>query len=742
MNIEVLQEEAMLSASVSLSSMLQRPDQLEKVEQYKQRVTRKKTSVEAMLKTAVQSQLDGVISGLQQLQSALVDINDIRHRLHEIEECVTTIPTLCESVKNVRQEHVVYSQYAVAMENLKHIFTVPESVDKTRQWISEGKLLHAHQSLTDLENSRDDLLYELHRLPNHSLQDKQMLKAYFSGVQQLSEQLGKQLWLLLGRSLNTVRKEPQVIVTAVRIIEREERADAYAVQRQKQSGFLPPDRPKRWKARALEVLYDAVVERIEGNQFEERADNKMWLVRHLEVTRLLIIEDLRVVKTLCAPCFPPHWDIVNQFYQKYHTSISKHLEEVIAAGLVGNEFVTLLSWVLQTYPGPELLRHQDVNIDPTSLGPILSDSTIEKLFQEYLSNMASNYNDWMQKTVDAEARDWRRPIVPESDGDGHYHTESIMVEQNLSVSRTISNELMMRALILGLEQITQYGEMYREAINLFKNKHFEDRSQVPYFTHYMIAIINNCLHAMELSQQMRTRNGNKGDQSGTSSFFNKFEILSQTYDSLRNEAAGFLLDEAFLDLEPHFQDLLTRKWVLSTVPVDTICATLEDYFQDYMHLRPRNFEYVIRQAEICITRKYITSIFQKKLSLKDERREVAEKIIQEAGQIEALLAPASLSRAFSSDAPKVTEDAAKAISALAEVIKCDSEIITLELINFIKKYPDVSQDQLTCLLSLRGDFGRIEARQRVADLLSSGSKDESARSTIFSLITVPSSIFS
>nr|SVE73459.1 EOG090X03GO [Daphnia atkinsoni] len=737
----------MASASVSLSAMLQRPDQLEKVEQYRQRVTRKKTSVEAMLKTAVQSQLDGVISGLQQLQSALVDIVDIRQRLKEIEECTLAIPALCESVKNVREEHVVYSQYAVAMENLKHIFTVPESVDKTRQWISEAKLLHAHQSLTDLENSRDDLLYELHRLPNHSLQDKQMLKAYFSGVQELSDQLGKQLWLLLGRSLNTVRKEPQVIVTAVRIIEREERADSYAIQRQKQSGFLPPGRPKKWKARALEVLSDAVVERIEGNQFEERVDNKMWLVRHLEVTRMLIIEDLRVVKTLCAPCFPPHWDIVNQFFQKYHMSISKHLEEVIAAGLVGNEFVTLLSWVLQTYPGSELLRHPDVNIEPSSLGPILSDDTIEKLFQAYISNMALNYNDWMQKTVETEARDWRRPVVPESDGDGHYHTESIviifqMVEQNLSVSRTISDELMTRALVLGLEQITQYGEMYREAINLFKNKHFEDRSQVPYFTHYMIAIINNCLHAMELAQEMKTRNGSRCDQSAASPVFNKFENLGVTYEGLRNEAAGILLDEAFLDLEAHFQDLLTRKWVMSTVPVDTICATLEDYFQDYMHLKPRNFEYVIHQAEICITRKYITSIFQKKLSLKEERREVAEKIIQEAGQIEALLAPAFLSRNSPSDASKATEDASKAISALAEVIKCDSEIITLELINFIKKYPDISQDQLTCLLSLRGDFGRLEARQRVTDLLSSSSKDEAARSTIFSLIVVPSSIFS
>lgn len=48
---------------------------------------------------------------------------------------------------------------------------------------------------------------------------------------------------------------------------------------------------------------------------------------------------------------------------------------------------------------------------------------------------------------------------------------------------------------------------------------------------------------------------------------------------LRKEAAGILLDEAFLDLEPHFQDLFTKKWVSSTVTVDTICATLEDYIQ-------------------------------------------------------------------------------------------------------------------------------------------------------------------
>lgn len=94
------------------------------------------------------------------------------------------LSSLNESVLQVQEEYAIHSQYAVAMENLKHIFKVPESVEKTRQWISEGKLLHAHQSLTDLENSRDDLLYELHRLPSHSIQDQQMLKVTNSLISQ------------------------------------------------------------------------------------------------------------------------------------------------------------------------------------------------------------------------------------------------------------------------------------------------------------------------------------------------------------------------------------------------------------------------------------------------------------------------------------------------------------------------------------------------------------------------------
>jgi len=48
---------------------------------------------------------------------------------------------------------------------------------------------------------------------------------------------------------------------------------------------------------------------IEANQMEDREMNKMWLVRHLEVTRQLVLEDLRVVKVRRWPC----WFIICHF---------------------------------------------------------------------------------------------------------------------------------------------------------------------------------------------------------------------------------------------------------------------------------------------------------------------------------------------------------------------------------------------------------------------------------------------
>lgn len=737
MDIEQLEKEAKVAAAKHVINMLQRPGQLEKVDQFKKRVSRKKISVEAMLKTAMQSQLDGVCVGLNQLSTALQDINDIRSNLKEINESFSNLPELGLKLSEVKTKNLIHSQFVTAMDNLKNLFTVPESVEKTKQWINEGKLLHAHQSLMDLENSRDDLLYELHKLPNQKQADKILLKAYFEEVGKVSEELEKQLRLVLGRTLNTVRKEPTVIVTALRIIEREEKADEFAQARYSRSNFMPPGRPKQWKKMAMEVLEKSVSLRIEGTQAIERSSNKMWLVMHLELTRKFILEDLRVVKTLCGPCFPPHYNIVNVFVSMYHNCLSSHLEEIIQNGLEGNEYVSILSWIVNTYAGPELMQHPELNIGIASVGPLLDSNLINELQHQYLSNMEGNYIDWMQKTLETEKQDWINCVAPEGDQDGKFHTAAPviifqMIDQNLQVTKTISQALTHKAMILSMDQVRKYGIMYGEAIREFKKRHFEDRSRVPFFTHYMITIVNNCLLFVELAQQMKHHYWQTDFSKEESSA--QLNYLLKTYQNLRDEAEQFLLEEAFLDLNSHFHNLITSEWITSSNSVNTICATLEDYFQDYVHhLRVKNFESVMKEAENLVAKRYISAMLQNKVTFKtdEERRKAGEKILEEVNRIESFFSKIDSELANQSVSPLGT------IKSLAEVLKCeDLEMLTLEIYSLVDKYPDITEDQLSRLLILRGGLNRSEIKEKLSYKFqdTSGQKSTSFVKSIFDQI--------
>ncbi|KAF5278438.1 hypothetical protein FQA39_LY05927 [Lamprigera yunnana] len=731
LNIVKLEKDAKLSATNSVINMLQRPGQLEKVEQYKRRLVRKKASVEALLKSAMQSKLDGVRMGLNQLISCLGVVKEVESNLKSIHGLFVEVPKLYDELSEVRDENMRHSQYVTAKENLKHIFTVPESVKKTEQWINDGKLLHAHQCLRDLENSRDDLLFELHKLPNQSAHDKAMLKAYFADVEMLSDLLAKQLKLVMARILNTVRKEPTVIVTTLRIIEREEKVDDEAFKHHKQSGFMPPGRPKRWKAMAFEVLEKAVATRIEGTQVEERADNKLWLVRFLELIRQLILEDLRVVKTLCVPCFPPRYDIINKYVHMYHASLSKYLQEIIQNGLEGNEYVSILSWTLNTYKGPELMGHLDLKEHTSGLNSLLAQSVLSNLQDQYLKNMENNYAEWMQNTLISEKQEWRSSNPPEEPRVDRYLRTAApviifqMIDQNLQVTKTISQELTNNALILSIEQVVKYGHTYKDAIVDFKNKHFEDRSQVLFFTQYMITIVNNCLQFVELGSQFEKQYLVYGSSKQLSECFKRFK---ETYYQLRNESGRYLLEEVFLDLDKHFEELfISVRWLQISLPVDTICATLEDYFQDYNRLVEINFKFVIEEARFLVTKRYVTSMLSKKVVFKsyEECQTAAKKISKEVEQ---------LRKVFLLFAPNAVdaEDPLDIILLLSELLKCEDDMLSFDLHRLVERYPDISEDHLQRLLSLRGDIAKSDLKEKINFITKTSKSKTQAEPSIFS----------
>jgi exocyst complex component 3 len=462
------------------------------------------------------------------------------------------------------------------------------------------------------------------------------------------------------------------------------------------------------------TLNENVQERIEGSNIEKR-DEKLWLVKDLEIMRQLILEDLKVVKTICIPCFPPSYNILQEYVKMYHRAVSSFLDQLIQRGIEGNEYVTVLSWTINTYPGKELMQHPDLKIDISqipSIEPLMKPEILKSLERAYLSTLEKNYTDWMDRTVETEKLDWTAGM-PDQD-DQFFHTASPviifqMIDQHLQVTNTIKQELTFDALVLSFQQVTLYGQKYRLAIIDFKEKHFKDRSQVPFFTQHIITIVNNCQQIIELAQQTKQLYWPKS----RFDHYSEFEKVIQTFQALRDETASYLLEEAFLDLDVHFNEVVTTKWVNSSLAVDTICVTLQDYFQDYNHLRAINFEFVIKEAQNLVAKRYLKAMLSKRISKpRPECDVLVKKILKEVRQVKTF---------FEKIAPNVlkNESPFDVIIDLASLLNCDIEMVILDLHTLLTNYPSVTEDHLIRLFYIRNEIKSNDIKEKINDAFKS-----------------------
>uniref|UniRef100_A0A8P4GL09 Exocyst complex component 3 n=1 Tax=Dicentrarchus labrax TaxID=13489 RepID=A0A8P4GL09_DICLA len=700
--MEETSREAVATAVQRVAGMLQRSDQLDKVEQYRRREARKKASVEARLKAAIQSQLDGVRTGLTQLHSALLDVKDIQGSLADVSKDWRQSINTIENLKDVKDAVVQHSQLASAVENLKNIFSVPEIVTETRELIEQAELLQAHRKLMELECSRDDLMYEQYRMDSKNTSDMNLISNYFEDVQGLSDELAKQLWMVLQRSMVTVRRDPTMLVSVVRIIEREEKIDRRMVDRKKQTGFIPPGRPKRWKDKMFEVLEGTVSTRIEGTQSVTREADKMWLVRLLEITRKYVLDDLIVVKNLMVQCFPPHY---NTFNSLYHNAVSIRVTELASEDLEANEIVSLLTWVLNTYKSVEMMGHPELRseCDINQLEPLLPQHVVDDLLSKYVKTFTSNITGWLRKALETDKKDWQKETEPEADQDGYYQTTlpAIVFQMCVFVCR------------------------YREEAMAYKEEHLRDRQLPQCYVQYMIAIINNCQTFKESINSLKRKYSQSSEPTDSDA------AIERTLNEVAKEGCQFLLDEVFLDLEHHLNELLTRKWLTGSHAVDTICVTVEDYFNDFNKIKKPFNQEMTSEALRRVVVEYIKAVMQKRITFKnaDERREGAERMIKEADQFKFL---------FRKLAGEDTDRLCGAIAAIAEVFKLtDPTLLFLEVTTLVSKYPDIREEHIQALLAVRGDASR-EMRQMIIGTLSENKVSYSGvTQPIFKDITVP-----
>lgn len=645
----------------------------------------------AKLRKVYSEQLQAAQVSIQEMQLAINELKEVKECMNMAERTSREISRSAIELKAIRDESSKHSQLSTTKENFKHIFDVPLNVSTTRQYINEGKLLLAHQHLRELESSRYALLCELHRTPNSNPNDKLTLKQYFSDVDKLSEELGRQIWLIVRRTLTCVRRDPQTIVSALRIIEHEERIDEKVLKKFETTQFMPPNRPKQWRKRVFDILEEAVAERISGNQFEERTENKHWLVRHLEVTRLMILEDLRVVNVACVQCFPPSYNISTAMLKLYHSCLRSHLLD-LSHHLDGNEYVHLLNWV-QAYQGRDLLGHPQLGIDikQAGLDPLLPEANKQELTDKYFATIEKNYKEWMSNTINREERDWSSSELPEMDNDGHYHTTTPvfifqMIDQHLKVAETVNQSLEDRILALSMDQLAMFAQQYKETIDKYCKIHFSDRGRYKFFTPYMVAITNNCSRIEQLFLDLE-----KSRQTAV----NAFKVL-------RDYVLDKLLEELFLDVGKEISQIGTQEWMDGKVScIENICLTLDDYFEDYKHLRHDNRKMLFLKIADRMARDYTRAILRKKINISNQRQRqlFSEKFFLEGERLESKI----LSDSSLSTSRKTLSSPFRPLKAMKEFLQLrDPELLALEVQNLKRCYPEMEESHLSALLSMRG----------------------------------------
>uniref|UniRef100_A0A8B9E2V2 Exocyst complex component 3-like protein n=1 Tax=Anser cygnoides TaxID=8845 RepID=A0A8B9E2V2_ANSCY len=662
------------------SGVFYRPENLEGLGQYRSRETQRNSSIQSRLKSTVQSYLEGVSAGLEQLRSAVQEVQSVCQELGAARWALLDCADRFQDLQQMRALMAEHVQLASVVQVLPQLFSVHEVFSHTLQLLRGQHLLEAHVEIMMMEHLRDNILSQLHLRGLSSAQATVL--SYFSGLQELNESLAKQLWGIVGSSLQLVQEDPVLFVTA---------------------------------------------ETITGTHFHTtRVD--AGLSRHLEALQRDIVSELRVVKDLMVQCVPAHYNILSVCTATYHQALASHLQDILREDLDKQALFHLLKWVLHVYHSSEMMGHPDLlpEVDVSSLGPLISPELVDQTERRYVVKLKASVLEWMPRTLNREFEEWFREKEPKTDHQGFFQsdlpTDVIeMLNSNIKVTSSITSSLQQKVYNMALEELEAFLGRLREALVQYGKEHQKDPTMPKYYVPYLLAMLNNNL---ALSSFVPTLHPDSACREVPVS-------LQAALDRMQKKACQLLLEELLLDLQPLCVQLASRKWLSGSQLVNSMCEVIDKYTKDFSRVKKPVFTLLLTECEVLVANQYLRALMQKKMvcKSKEERGQFCDRLLQDATQLRELFCSLGLDR---------SQQNLEAVFAVRELLCLkDTALLSLEVLGFITKYPDVSDEHISTLLDLRGDVSK-EVRHMVLEMMAQHPQAlPESYQPIFSTILVP-----
>lgn len=730
------------------SGVFCRPEHLERLSQYRKRESQRTASIHTRLKSVVQSYLEGVGWGLQQLREARAELREASHALKWSCSESSHNTEGVKSLETLRELSLGHRQLLSAVSNLPRLYAVHSMVSETERLVESRRLLEAHARLMELERWQDDILWQLRGAARTasgalSAEDEEMVARYFSGVGQLVEALGKELWAVVNSGLALARQNPTPFVSAVRIVEREEALDRALLEERgsgrRHSRPLPPGRPRCWRERFFQVLEEAVSTRFRSVSYMHTRGP--GLAGHLSALQHGVMADLATVRHLLEHCVPPHYRLTAAYLRASHRCLQTHLAQVSSWELESGEIFAVLNWVLHIYNSPDMMGEAELvaEMKREELGPLISLEGLEQLQGKYVQTVRKSVSEWMRKALEVELTDWQRDQEPDTDHEGFYHTSlptiiTQMLEENARVALMIGESLRDQIIQMGLYEMENLLNRFREALVEYGKEHRRDlsNSKNKFYLHYLLASISNCIILKASTESLQRQQSSRlaGQFSWTPP--NPLAAL----DRAVRRACRLAVDQLLLDLQPFLQGLLTRPWLVQGDPMPKVCEVLEVHLELYGSVRPPCRQRLQEEAQWLTVVEYVRALVQKRLVCRslDERQQLSQRMALDDQQFRELFHGLE----GEGSVPEVNPLALLPI--LADFIRLkDPGMLSLEVSGLVARYPDISEEHVSVLLDIRGDVSR-DVRGAVLEVLEQSAPPLPAGyRPIFTDILVPAS---
>jgi len=238
--------------------------------------------------------------------------------------------------------------------------------------------------------------------------DIKLVEEFFKVIKEIQNLMHDHIFLTIKRMLEMSRSFPEKLVTALRIIEREEVLDEeWNRKKEEQSGgFFPKDRPKNWRHECKSTIKQMIENKIHGLRIEERDQDDSWFSKHLGNICAHVIPDLMIIKSLVEPCFPPSFKVFHFCLGVLHQILSDYFKNLIDnEQLKDKEFYILLDW-LNTYKSEYFLASPSLQLDVKRVPPLLDHRYFMQILEQHIEYSKNLLASWFQNAMDKNVQEW------------------------------------------------------------------------------------------------------------------------------------------------------------------------------------------------------------------------------------------------------------------------------------------------------------------------------------------------